>query len=114
MEPLNEVIHQPVRLQIMATLAALDRDSEVDFVCLRNVLKVSDGNLGAHLMKLEEAGYLRSVKKFEGRTPRTYLRLTAGGRRAFEEHVEALQAIIAGRSGDGSSAAENARHGGSG
>ena len=95
---LNEVIHQPVRLRIMATLAALERDSEFDFVYLRDLLKVTDGNLGAHLAKLEEASYVRSIKKFVSRKPRTYVRLTASGRRAFEEHVEALQAILGAKS----------------
>ncbi len=94
MGQLNEVIHQPVRLRIMATLAVLERDSEFDFVCLRDLLKVTDGNLGAHLAKLEETGYVRSIKKFVNRKPRTYVRLSASGRRAFEEHVEALQAIL--------------------
>jgi DNA-binding MarR family transcriptional regulator len=98
MSQLNEVIHQTVRLRIMASLATLERDSEVDFVYLRDLLKLTDGNLGAHLMKLEEAGYVRSEKKFVDRIPRTYVRLTTGGRAAFEEHVEALQAIIAGKS----------------
>ena len=97
MGELNEVIHQPVRLRIMATLTTLERDSEVDFVYLRDLLKLTDGNLGAHLVKLEEAGYLRSVKKFVRRIPKTYVRLTAGGRRAFNEHVEALQAILEGK-----------------
>ncbi len=94
MEPLNEVIHQPVRLRIMATLSALERDSEVDFVYLRKLLKLTDGNLGAHLTKLEESGYLRLSKKFVNRAPRTYVRLTPGGRRAFEDHVAALRTII--------------------
>ncbi len=95
MESLNEVIHQPVRLRIMAKLSALERDSEVDFVYLRKLLKLTDGNLGAHLAKLEESGYVRSSKKFVDRTPRTYVRLTPAGRRAFEDHVAALRTIIA-------------------
>lgn len=95
MDGLNEVIHQPVRLRIMAALTTLEHDSEVDFVYLRNLLKLTDGNLGAHLAKLEDAGYLRLIKKFVNRAPRTYIRLTPGGRRAFEDHVAALQTIIA-------------------
>jgi len=93
---LNDVIHQPARLRIMATLTTLERDSEVDFVYLRDLLKLTDGNLGAHLTKLEEAGYLRLIKKFVSRLPRTYVRLTPAGRRAFEDHVETLRAIISG------------------
>ena len=49
MAELNETIHQPVRLRIMAALVALEGGNEVDFSYLRDLLKVTDGNLGAHL-----------------------------------------------------------------
>ena len=65
MGQLNEVIHQPVRLRIMATLAALERDSELHFVYLRDLLKVTGTEIWEpHLAKLEETGYVRSIKKF--------------------------------------------------
>ena len=57
MAELNETIHQPVRLRVMAALVALEPGNEVDFTYLRDLLDVTDGNLGAHLRKLEEAGY---------------------------------------------------------
>ncbi|MDP2875290.1 MAG: transcriptional regulator [Holophaga sp.] len=98
MAELNEVIHQTVRLRIVAALAALEADARVDFTYVKNLLKLSDGNLGAHLMKLEEAGYLVQEKTFVERKPRTYLHLTTEGRTAFEQHVAALKAIL----GDGS------------
>ena len=60
MAALNEIIHQPVRLQIMAALVTLEAGNEVDFTSLRHLLEVTDGNLGAHLRKLEEAGPLCS------------------------------------------------------
>jgi len=94
MAELNEVIHQTVRLRIVAALAALDADARVDFTYLRNLLKLSDGNLGAHLLKLEEAGYLMQEKTFVDRKPRTYLQLTSQGRAAFQEHVQALKDIL--------------------
>ena len=58
MAELNEIIHQPVRLRIMAALVTLEPGNEVDFTYLRDLLEVTDGNLGAHLRKLEEAGYI--------------------------------------------------------
>jgi DNA-binding MarR family transcriptional regulator len=92
--PLDPVIHQPVRLRIAASLAALEGDAKVDFTQLRNMLGVTDGNLGAHLQKLEEAGYVVVEKIFVQRKPRTYLALTVAGRRAFEDHIAALRRII--------------------
>lgn len=94
MTELNEVIHQTVRLRIVSALAALEADARVDFTYVRNLLKLSDGNLGAHLLKLEEAGYLVQEKTFVDRKPRTYLHLTAEGREAFRQHVKALKAIL--------------------
>ena len=59
MAELNEIIHQSVRLRIMAALISLEPGAEVDFSYLRDLLEVTDGNLGAHLHKLEDAGYWR-------------------------------------------------------
>jgi len=94
MAELNEIIHQPVRLRIMASLVSLDADSEVDFTYLRQLLDVTDGNLGAHLRKLEEAGYIAVNKTFVERKPRTFVTATPEGRSVFREHVLALQQIF--------------------
>ena len=94
MAELNETIHQPVRLRIMATLVTLEQNDEVDFIYLRDLLDVTDGNLGAHLRKLEEAGYITVNKTFVERKPRTYVSATAEGRRIFQEHVAALESIL--------------------
>jgi DNA-binding MarR family transcriptional regulator len=94
MPELNETIHQPVRLRIMASLVALEAGSEVDFIYLRDLLAVTDGNLGAHLRRLEEAGYISVKKVFVERKPRTYVSATPEGRRIFQEHVAALEAIL--------------------
>jgi DNA-binding MarR family transcriptional regulator len=94
MAGLNETIHQPVRLQIMASLVTLEAGNEVDFTYLRDLLKVTDGNLGAHLRKLEEAGYIAVNKTFVDRKPRTFIAATPEGRRVFREHVEALEEIL--------------------
>ena len=94
MTELNEIIHQPVRLRIMAALVTLQPQGEVDFTYLRDLLDVTDGNLGAHLRKLEEAGYIAVNKVFVERKPRTFVSITAEGRRVFQEHVAALESIL--------------------
>jgi len=94
MAELNETIHQTVRLRIMAVLATLEPSDEVDFSYLRDLLEVTDGNLGAHLRKLEEAGYIAVNKAFVERKPRSFVSATPEGRRGFQEHVVALEAIL--------------------
>ena len=94
MAEINEIIHQPIRLKVMAALFAMESDAEADFTFLRDHLKLTDGNLGAHLEKLESAGYLSVRKAFVRRKPRTFLRLSRTGRRAFEDYVEALRSVI--------------------
>ncbi len=96
MNDLNETIHQPVRLRVMAALTALKAGEEVDFTYLKDLLEVTDGNLGAHLRKLEEAGYIAVNKVFVERKPRTYVLATLTGRKAFQAHTEALKAILKG------------------
>jgi DNA-binding MarR family transcriptional regulator len=94
MAGLNETIHQPVRLRIMAALMTLEAGNEVDFTYLRDLLEVTDGNLGAHLRKLEEAGYIAVNKTFIERKPRTFVSATTEGRKVFQEHVAALESIF--------------------
>jgi DNA-binding MarR family transcriptional regulator len=93
MAELNEIIHQPIRLRIMAALVTLGPEEEVNFTYLRDLLEVTDGNLGAHLRKLEDAGYIKLNKIFVERKPRTFVSATKVGRKVFDEHVEALEAI---------------------
>ena len=94
MAELNETIHQPVRLRIMAVLVTLSPGEEVDFTYLRGLLDVTDGNLGAHLRKLEEAGYIAVNKTFVERKPHTYISASTEGRKVFAEHVAALESIL--------------------
>jgi len=91
----DTLIHQPVRLRIMAALNALPPGAQLDFGALRDMLEVTDGNLATHLRKLEDAGYIAVEKTFVGRRPRTYIALTPQGRRAFAEYVQALREILA-------------------
>ena len=94
MTGLNEIIHQPVRLRIMSALVTLKKEDAVDFTYLRDLLEVTDGNLGAHLRKLEESNYISINKEFVERKPRSFITATPAGRRVFEEHVSALESIL--------------------
>ncbi|MGD8456861.1 MAG: transcriptional regulator [Anaerolineales bacterium] len=94
MAELNEIIHQPVRLQIMSALVTLEQTDEVDFTYLQDLLDVTPGNLGAHLRKLEDAGYIAVNKIFVERKPHTFVSATEEGRRIFQEHVAALELIL--------------------
>jgi DNA-binding transcriptional ArsR family regulator len=90
---IDGAIHSPVRLGIMALLVGGD---ELEFTLLRDRLSLSDGNLAAHLRKLEEAGYVRCAKSFLGRRPRTAYRILPRGRAAFDRHVAALEHVVGG------------------
>jgi DNA-binding MarR family transcriptional regulator len=78
----------------MATLHALRGGTRLEFIELRKLLDITDGNLGTHLATLEKAGYIEVEKSFVSKKPRTRLSLTRTGRRAFEEHVQYLRDII--------------------
>jgi DNA-binding MarR family transcriptional regulator len=93
MPELDKIIHAPARLKIMAALMTLSAGEQLNFSTLGETLGLTDGNLGAHLQTLEEAGYVKIEKSFINRKPRTHVHATARGRARFEEHVEALREI---------------------
>jgi DNA-binding MarR family transcriptional regulator len=66
----------------------------LEFVRLKTIVGATEGNLGAHITTLEEAGYTEVEKDFVGKKPRTRLRLSKKGRRAFEDYVAYLRDII--------------------
>jgi DNA-binding transcriptional ArsR family regulator len=90
---LDRLLHDRMRLGIVSALAAAD-DMSLSFTELKSALSATDGNLGGHVRKLEDAGYVSCDKTFEGRTPRTDYGLTASGRRALERYLNHLDAII--------------------
>jgi len=92
----GEIIHQQLRLKIMATLNSLPSRDAIDFPRLKATVEATDGNLGAHLSTLEQAGYISIEKDFEGKKPRTRVAITRTGRKAFVQHVEYLRGIIDG------------------
>jgi DNA-binding MarR family transcriptional regulator len=80
----------------MALLAGLGEGARVEFGWLKEALKVTEGNLSSHLGKLEEAGYVEVEKGYQGKRPRTWVRLTPKGRAAYEAHRKALLALLQG------------------
>ena len=90
----DTVLHQPVRLRIMAALKAVPSSEAIEFVRLRALVDATDGNLGAHLATLERAAYVEIKKDFVGKRPRTRVWLTKAGRRALESYVAYLRDII--------------------
>src|SRR5215475_13450309 len=99
MAELDEIIHQPLRLRIMAALNALPGSAGLEFARLKKLTGATDGNLGAHLETLAKAGYVAIAKAFAGKKPQTTVTATPAGRAAFASHVAALQAIIAASEG---------------
>ncbi len=89
---LDEVVHQRVRLGILAVLNEADR---ADFTYLRDTLGVTDGNLARHLRVLEEAGHVATSKVLQGGRGRTWVEATAGGRLAYEEELRVLRDLVA-------------------
>ncbi|UFZ03521.1 transcriptional regulator [Bradyrhizobium ontarionense] len=96
MAELDEIIHQPLRLKIMAALNALPAGTGLEFVRLKKLTAATDGNLGAHIDTLARAGYVAVDKAFVGKKPQTTVTATMPGRAAFARHVASLQEIIAG------------------
>lgn len=88
---LDEIIHSRVRLAVMAVLVNVE---EAEFTYLRKKVNATDGNLGANLRKLEDAGYISAVKTFEHSRPVSNYLITDEGRRAFRKYLERLERIL--------------------
>jgi DNA-binding transcriptional ArsR family regulator len=87
----DRLIYERVRLGIMSALAT---NEELTFNELKSLFNASDGNLGAHARKLEEAGYVACTKSFEARRPKSIYRITAAGRKALLRYLEHIEAVI--------------------
>ncbi len=90
---LNPVIHGKLRLALLSLLSGVD---EAEFTWLRAKTGATDGNLGAQLMRLEEAGYVTAEKRFVLRKPQTLYRMTETGRAALTEYVQVLKQLLGG------------------
>lgn len=88
---LDRLIHERLRLGIVSALAAND---SLTFNDLKALMSTTDGNLSVHARKLEDAGYIVCAKFFEGRVPKTEYKLTVSGRRALENYLSHMEALI--------------------
>jgi DNA-binding MarR family transcriptional regulator len=88
---LDRLIHERTRLAIVSALAV---NASLAFNELKQLLRVTDGNLSVHARKLEDAGYIGCTKSFAGRMPKTEFRLTPAGRRALEKYLDHMEALI--------------------
>jgi DNA-binding MarR family transcriptional regulator len=88
---INRQFENRVRLGIMSVLMV---EEWAEFKQLREVLQVTDGNLSSHASALEKAGYIQQLKEFVGKRPKTSYRATAEGRKAFRDHLNALEKLL--------------------
>ena len=88
---LDRLIHERMRLAIVSALAGT---RSLSFNELKALLDTTDGNLSVHARRLEEAGFIACEKSFVDRLPRTEFRLTAAGRRALDEYLDHMEALI--------------------
>jgi DNA-binding MarR family transcriptional regulator len=90
---LDDLIHSPVRLSIVALLASSDK---AEFSFVRDAVEITDSALSKQISALEGAGYVKVTKGFVGKRPRTWIALSRTGRKAYEKHLAALRAIAEG------------------
>lgn len=88
---LGGLLEHRVRL---AVCVLLSRHDAMSFSRLKQVLTETDGSLGTHLRKLEDAGYVSIEKTYRGRRPVTWYQLSAEGRTRLKEHVANLMRLI--------------------
>ena len=88
---IEDLVHQRIRLGILTIALEV---SSVQFGYLQRVMGLTPGNLGRHLVVLEEAKLIKVAKTFEGRRPSTSIAITAAGRKALRAEVASLKAIV--------------------
>lgn len=93
---IDSLIHAPARLQIVMQLFVVDG---ADATFLLNRTGLTWGNLSTHISKLEDAGYVAVEKSFRGKKPRTMIRLTPKGRKAFQDYRSKMQRALSSPTG---------------
>lgn len=88
---LNKAFENRIRLGIMSILLV---NQSVDFTTLKEMLQVSDGNLASHITALEKLSYVNITKQFIGKKPNTSYSATSGGKKAFTDHLNAIEKLI--------------------
>ncbi|MES2837013.1 MAG: transcriptional regulator [Bacteroidota bacterium] len=93
-EDLNKAFESRIRLGIMSILMVND---SVDFATIKELLDITDGNLASHISALEKLEYLKVIKQFVGKKPNTSYSITKQGRKAFTNHLDALEKLLKNR-----------------
>jgi len=88
---LNKAFESRVRLGIMSILLV---NVSVDFNTLKDLLQVTDGNIASHITALEKLNYIEIRKQFIGKKPNTSYAVTSSGKKAFADHLDALERLI--------------------
>jgi DNA-binding MarR family transcriptional regulator len=88
---LNKAFENRIRLGIMSILMVNDR---VEFSTLKEMLDITDGNLASHIAALEKLEYIDVQKQFIGKKPNTSYVVTKAGKKAFNEHLDALEKLL--------------------
>jgi DNA-binding MarR family transcriptional regulator len=88
---INKAFDHRIRLGIMSVLMV---NESADFSTLKELLGVTDGNLASHAKALELGNHIAIEKKFIGKKPNTSYRVTKDGRKAFQDHIAALEKLI--------------------
>lgn len=88
---LNKNFESRIRLGVMSVLMVNDW---VEFTSLKELLDLTDGNLASHIKALEKENYIEVKKQFVRKRPNTSYRVTLEGRKAFEDHIKALEELI--------------------
>ena len=94
-EDLNKAFESRIRLGIMSILMV---NSWVDFGTMKEMLNITDGNLASHITALEKMSYVEVKKQFVGKKPNTSYGITKQGKKAFSEHLDALENLLKKRS----------------
>jgi DNA-binding MarR family transcriptional regulator len=100
---LDPVIHAPARLRVVVTLATLRDGNNLSFTRLQEMLGLTPGNLITHLRKLEDAGYVTTVKSGSGVNARTSVSLSPVGRKALDTYTAVLRHLLDSASTNGTS-----------
>ena len=88
---LNKAFENRIRLGIMSALIV---NESVDFNTMKEMLETTDGNLASHVNALEAVGFISIKKQFIGKKPHTRYSVTRSGRKAFNEHLDALEDLL--------------------
>lgn len=91
LQNINKVFDHRIRLGIMSILVV---NENADFTTLKELLGVTDGNLASHAKALEAENYIVIEKQFIGKKPNTKYVATKEGKKAFQDHIDALERLI--------------------